>query len=1633
DLASGDTVFASRWSVENQPWLLDHQIYGTVIVPGATYATMALLAADLPVEAQEVYIYEPIIIGDRESREVQLTLHPSEDGAPGTKTFQIHSRPSDDKEAQWSLNAGGTLVPAAKEALGADAGETIDTIVQRMTPKLTQELFDGFEENDLKWGPTWRTSLNALWEGENESLGEIRVGEELGAHLTGEALHPVILDLCTGVVAVGEPESDDKNRLFLPLKYEQIVLNEAAPRRFYCHVKWHHDRAVAQSETQAFDMDFLTPEGRRFGGVRNFTVKRAPRQALLRGLGADSSRLLYRITWRELALETPGQGAEIKPATWIQVGVAGDALAGQMSLQRQRMLTLNLGDDWQVVDEDHLTIDPGRPEHWADAFKLVGDRGETLAGIVWQVPAAAPGDELSADTALERLKSGFSGLLPALQSLVRSPLPRGVWVVTERAVATEPGEDVDPVQAAFWGFGRTIAAEEPGLRCILVDSDGTPDALRTLNDLLLTGSTETQLALRQRKCLVPRVMPWVRSGQLAMPSSVDYLLQPVERGTIDHLDLVPIDVEAPPPGYVQVRVQAAGLNFRDVLNVLDLYPGDPGPVGGELSGVVTALGDGVTDLEVGQRVFGFGPGAFSSRVNVPAPFVAPVPDGITSVEATTTPATMLTAGLAFDWAKPKKGERVLIHAASGGVGMAAIQYVQNCGAIVYATASRPKQKLLRDMGVEHIYDSRSTAFGDQILADTDGQGVDVVLNSLTSEGFVEATVKATARNGRFVEIAKINTWTPEQMAEARPDISYNILAVDEIMANEPLRIKELMLDLASRLESGELKPLSYRVYPITEAKAAFRFMQQARHVGKIVLQMPAALQPREDRTYLVTGGLGALGLRTAAHLAQLGAGNLVLVSRREPDEETQAAIDEIVEQYRTSVHVFPGDVAEEAQVAGLLDRIDRELPPLGGVAHLAGVVDDALLGQQSWEGFRTVLGPKVLGALHIDTLTRGRDLEFLLLYSSASSVLGSPGQANYAAANGLLDGLAAHRQAHGLPTTSINWGPWAEAGMAASEKARANLSKQGLVALRPPAALSALSQIVAHGSAQAMVINANWQRSAKLYGPMRPPILEQLLPRDATATAGDSALLKTLHQVPAGQRADFLTEHLQSELQQILALAAPPAPDSRFLELGMDSLMAVELRNRLLAQFGSAFTISSTVVFDYPTIRGLAEYLASATPEAADEALTTPVEVDDTPPLTLEDLNARVTDLAGKLESFASLGMKLQLSGKEIETRDQIEEAILAQEAEAACQAVVADAVLAEDFKPAGMVPSVRSHALLTGATGYLGGFLLRDLLRAGTKVTALVRCQNEAEGLSRVVANLKAMQIWEPELADNLTVVPGDVSHPHLGLSPDAYTALADTADSVFHCAGLERPWAQYGSARRPNVLGTKYVLEFAAAGTSKVLHLPAPAASFGGTATEVSVREGDFPASPAGLASGYGQSKWAGEALAHQAAARGLPVVVYRAGGILGSSDGSYWSPRDLATQTISRSLEAGMVEETSRLLEGVPVDVIAHFIEATSAKPGAGTATYHVFPPEVLSAAEWAETLGGDDGTMRTVSDDEWKAVLKSDDRSSPFRSLSEARGTGVSSALLDCFDRRPGFDSSRFQAQLSDCGIVFPDYR
>ncbi|MDE0717467.1 MAG: SDR family NAD(P)-dependent oxidoreductase, partial [Rhodospirillaceae bacterium] len=452
--------------------------------------------------------------------------------------------------------------------------------------------------------------------------------------------------------------------------------------------------------------------------------------------------------------------------------------------------------------------------------------------------------------------------------------------------------------------------------------------------------------------------------------------------------------------------------------------------------------------------------------------------------------------------------------------------------------------------------------------------------------------------GRFVELGARDIWSEAAMAAARPDVAYSVLRLDVLKESDPARPGAALGSVMDRLAAGELSPLPRSSWPLAEAAPAMAFMRSARHIGKIVLTMPPLTRGRlrEDRTYLVTGGLGGIGCAVAGQLADRGAKTIVLNGRRPPDPAVEDAI-RALEARGVTVRVELADMTDGAAVDAMLARMDAELPPLAGVIHSVGVLSDGALGNQSWERFEQVLWPKILGAWHLHRATEDRDLDLFILFSSVVGILGSAGQANHASANAYLDRLAAHRRAQGLPGQAIAWGAWSGVGEAEEQRDRIeeHLAARGVRWVTPQQGLRAFDQLVSQDLTAGAVTAVDWSVYAESFG-ASPALLEDLLTRtpaeaEPAAVAPENDLLSRLRAAPAGEREDVLASFLREELQAVLRLSSPPSPTARFFDLGMDSLMAVELRNRLNRGLDGVYTASNTVMFDYPHTAALARFL----------------------------------------------------------------------------------------------------------------------------------------------------------------------------------------------------------------------------------------------------------------------------------------------------------------------------------------------------------------------------------------------------------------------------------------------------------
>ncbi|MFE9610886.1 SDR family NAD(P)-dependent oxidoreductase [Streptomyces sp. NPDC006012] len=744
-------------------------------------------------------------------------------------------------------------------------------------------------------------------------------------------------------------------------------------------------------------------------------------------------------------------------------------------------------------------------------------------------------------------------------------------VVTHGAVS---GEDL--AAAAVWGLVRSAQTENPG-RVLLVDS-AEPVSERNWGTLL--GLEESQLWLRDGETLVPRV---VAAEQRLTPLSQPWRLEPGPGGTVDALSPVPAPDTGRDLGAHEVRVEmrAAGVNFRDVLITLGMYP-DKALLGGEGAGVVTEIGSGVTGLAVGDRVLGLIDGAYGPVAVADHRMLARIPQGWSFTDAAAVPTVFLTAyhGL-VDLAGLRAGERVLVHAATGGVGTAAVQLARHLGAEVFATASPAKWQVLREMGLDdaHIASSRSLEFERHFGGEG---GVDVVLNALAGE-FTDASLRLLAPGGRFIEMGKTDIRAEDSVPDAVVYRAFDIGRVD------PDRLRSLLAELLALFDQGVLTLPPITTWDCRDAREAFRYVAQARHVGKNVLTIPVL--SGSEGVVVVTGATGVLGSALARHLVVAhGVRDLLLLSRRGP---VAAGAGELVEELRglgARVVVRACDVADRAALRSVLEGVR-----VAGVVHAAGVLRDGVVESLGVEQLREVLAPKVAGAWNLHELTRDQDLSMFVLFSAVAATVGGAGQGAYAAGNAFLDGLARARVRAGLPGLSLGWGLWEEAsGMTGgmSEVDRARVSRAGVRALSTEDGLRLFDRALA--GFDGAVLAAAWRTDPAVEV---PPVLRTLFGASARRrvaarqTGEPQGLADRLAALPEEQQLARLAELVREQAALVLGHgSADDVPaDQAFKDLGFDSLTAIELRNRLAPETGRR--LSATLVFDHPTPAALAAHL----------------------------------------------------------------------------------------------------------------------------------------------------------------------------------------------------------------------------------------------------------------------------------------------------------------------------------------------------------------------------------------------------------------------------------------------------------
>ena len=830
------------------------------------------------------------------------------------------------------------------------------------------------------------------------------------------------------------------------------------------------------------------------------------------------------------------------------------------------------------------------------------------------------GDELSAFGHIVRMRGWAAGAddaatllgetLADVQALASGPAkPPRLWLITQGgALASElvssltpgltPIPTSNPAQAAVWGFGRVVMNEHPALGCTLVDLRCAWDAgstpARLANELLRPdGAQEIVLSEHARHTLVMREDAGCASfdEQHIDRFQLDFLVP----GQLRNLLWLSQPEKALQAGEVEVRTHATGLNFRDVMYLMGLLPDEAvengfagASLGLEFAGVVSRVGPGVDDLQAGDKVMGFGSACFASHVVTRADALARMPEHWSFAAGATVPTVFLTVYYALkQLANVEPGERVLIHGAAGGVGIAAIQLAKHLGAEVFATAgSDDKRDFVRLLGADHVFDSRSLAFADDILAVTGGEGVDVILNSLAGEA-IRRNLRVLRPFGRFLELGKRDFFenTPIGLRPFKDNISYFGIDADQLLTGRPQLAARMFAEVIELFREGVLSPLPHRVFSADRVVDAFRVMQQARHIGKVVVQMDTArpkvrspapvrhsLQLATQGSWLITGGLSGFGLESARWLAGQGIRRLVLVSRRGADAPDAAQIVEEFEARGVQVLALACDITDAHAVKQLIAQIHRSATPLVGVLHAAMVIDDKLIGNLDAASIEAVMQPKLVGAWNLHQATLDLALEHFVLYSSITTYIGNPGQANYVAANAALEGFAEMRRSMGLPATAIGWGPIGDAGYLTRNTAvRDSLAQRlGKPPLSAEQALAQLDAAMSEGGCMA-VANFDWNVLARLLPSADSPRFAILNRSRKTASLADedTDFRALIAGKPPDEVATLVQQLVIQEVAEILAIGADRIDPARSLhDLGLDSLMAVELALGLEQRLG---------------------------------------------------------------------------------------------------------------------------------------------------------------------------------------------------------------------------------------------------------------------------------------------------------------------------------------------------------------------------------------------------------------------------------------------------------------------------------
>jgi acyl transferase domain-containing protein/NADPH:quinone reductase-like Zn-dependent oxidoreductase/SAM-dependent methyltransferase/acyl carrier protein/short-subunit dehydrogenase len=976
---------------------------------------------------------------------------------------------------------------------------------------------------------------------------------------------------------------------------------------------------------------------------------------LLRHDGGESLiGLLARKEWTAPKVQTVDDLEIPAEKSWLVLadhGGLGDRIATELQLHGARCRIAYRGSSFDTDMTDVYMLRAEAPEDWTRLLEACTEEPPERFICLWSL------DETISNTDEDAAHLGTDALFHLTKALeTLSPnVKRHIDLVSRGAqtVGSQP-QPVAMAQTAAVGLMRVVANEHPQFICRSIDLPATASAVdhRILWNELLQKDPEREVAFRGAGRYVRRIGRGLPSREQPLDSTVPLRIESRERGLLDSLRLSPFALTNCASGEVMIEVRAAGMNFRDVLKALALYPAETADArifGDEVAGVVKAVGSDVTHVKPGDRVFGLAVFGLATHAMARGGDVRLMPAGLSFEEAATLPVVFMTAWHALKKvAHIEAGECILVHAGAGGVGMAAIQIAHHLGAEVIASAgSQSKRALLKTMGVKHVIDSRRADFAEAVMELTNGKGVDVVLNSLAAEA-IPMGLSCLAEFGRFIEIGKRDIYQNSRIPlwSLRKNASFHVVAMDAIFSGDEKQTSQILKTISTLVDQGSLHPLPFRSFPACRIDAAFRLMAQGKHTGKVIVSFPEPFVPRRaeplspgftvqaDGAYLITGAFGGFGKVLATWLTDCGARHLVLTGRKGAATPDAEAFVNGLRERGVEVQVVCADVGSAADVKRLFKEISTAGHALKGVFHLAMVIDDAPMAALDRERMHSVLAPKAYGAWLLHEATSSLKLDCFVMFSSVSSIFGNPAQANYAAANAFQDALAHHRQAAGLPALVINWGALGGEGyVARNERVAEFLARQGTTALTPREVVGLLEMFLATGATQAVALRVDWAKWRQSFrSSQESPLLERVFAagmEGAEASGTKSDWRRKIESAAPEERTEIVGHAVRDVVGSVLRVKPETLRDDQPLtDLGLDSLMAVEIENSIESAIGVALPPASLMrartIGQIVTL--LAEHVGGTAAAPAPAAPLPPAEPADATTVDLEALSDEEID-----------------------------------------------------------------------------------------------------------------------------------------------------------------------------------------------------------------------------------------------------------------------------------------------------------------------------------------------------------------------------------------------------------------------